>query len=213
VAANKGTKPQLLRYQKAPDGSVINSLGKAADYVVGSGNHARTYLHRTPNGKLIELPLTWYSEKGGYWHMSPAYDRRITRGSAARSPTGACSAITVIRSFRRAPTSGIAPSSRPRCRKESIASAAMGRGGHMRSQAGGRRFESEAAGPDRQLEICMQCHLETTSSPLPAARLREGRGVFSYRPGEPLGNYAVHFDHAPGTGHDDKFEIVNAAYG
>lgn len=58
----------------------------------------------------------------------------------------------------------------------------------------------------------MQCHLETTSSPLPAALLRNGRGVFSYRPGEPLGNYILNFDHAPGTGHDDKFEIVSAAY-
>src|ERR1700731_1243610 len=27
------------------------------DYVVGSGNHARTYLHRTNEGKLIELPV------------------------------------------------------------------------------------------------------------------------------------------------------------
>src|SRR5439155_655056 len=35
---------------------------------------------------------------------------------------------------------------------------------------------------------------------------------FSYRPGEPLGEYALHFDHAAGTGRDDKFEIAHAAY-
>jgi len=29
------------------------------DYVLGSGNHARSYLHRTPRGTLIELPLGW----------------------------------------------------------------------------------------------------------------------------------------------------------
>ena len=58
----------------------------------------------------------------------------------------------------------------------------------------------------------MQCHLETTSFPLPNAIQRYERGPFSYKPGEPLGAFLLSFDHAPGTGHDDKFEIVNAAY-
>ena len=58
----------------------------------------------------------------------------------------------------------------------------------------------------------MQCHLETTSSPLPASIVRYERGPFSYRPGEPLGDFILHFDHATGTGYDDKFEITGAAY-
>ena len=58
----------------------------------------------------------------------------------------------------------------------------------------------------------MQCHLETTSLQLPGAMTRFGRDVFSYRPGEPLSDYAVSFDHAPGTGHDEKFELVSSAY-
>jgi hypothetical protein len=51
------------------------------DYVLGSGNHARSYLHRTARGTFIELPLGWYSEKGGSWAMSPGFDSRhpITR--------------------------------------------------------------------------------------------------------------------------------------
>ena len=65
---------------------------------------------------------------------------------------------------------------------------------------------------DRQLEICMQCHLETTSFVLPASIQRYERGTFSFRPGEPLADFMLHFDHAKGTGHDDKFEIVSAAY-
>ena len=35
----------------------------------------RTYLHRTPAGKLMELPLAWYAEGGGRWAMNPGYDR------------------------------------------------------------------------------------------------------------------------------------------
>jgi len=58
----------------------------------------------------------------------------------------------------------------------------------------------------------MQCHLETTSAPLPNMIRRYGRGAFSYKPGEPLGDYMLHFDHAAGTGRQDKFEIAHAAY-
>jgi predicted CXXCH cytochrome family protein len=65
---------------------------------------------------------------------------------------------------------------------------------------------------DRQLEVCMQCHLETTSSRLPHTILRFDRGALSYRPGTPLADFAIHFDHQPGSGHDDKFEIAHQAY-
>jgi len=66
--------------------------------------------------------------------------------------------------------------------------------------------------PEQQLELCMQCHLETTSRRLPHSILRYERGAFSYRPGEPPAAYALHFDHAPGTGQDEKFEIAHHAY-
>jgi tetratricopeptide (TPR) repeat protein len=66
--------------------------------------------------------------------------------------------------------------------------------------------------PARKLEICLQCHLESTSRRLPYSLRRYARGFFSYRPGEPLENYILHFDRAIGTGHDDDFEISSAAY-
>src|SRR5207302_1950087 len=53
-------------YQHSSAGSGA-SEELSADYVLGSGNHARTYLHRDASGALIQLPLGWYSEKGGYW--------------------------------------------------------------------------------------------------------------------------------------------------
>ena len=49
-------------------------LEKQIDYWFGSGKHARSYISRTVAGDLLELPVTWYSENGGYWAMSPAYD-------------------------------------------------------------------------------------------------------------------------------------------
>ena len=65
---------------------------------------------------------------------------------------------------------------------------------------------------ERQLETCMQCHLESTSSPLPFQIRRYEHAPFSYVPGKPLGDYFIHFDHAPGSGRDDKFEIASGAY-
>ena len=65
---------------------------------------------------------------------------------------------------------------------------------------------------ERQLELCLQCHLESTSHRLPYALRRYGRGYFSYRPGEPLGDYILHFDRAQKAGNDDNFEIAHAAY-
>jgi tetratricopeptide (TPR) repeat protein len=66
--------------------------------------------------------------------------------------------------------------------------------------------------PALQMDVCLQCHLETTSAQLPAGTRRFGRSVYSYRPGEPLASYMIHFDHAPGTDRENKFEIVGAAY-
>ena len=60
---------------------------------MGSGNHARTYLHPTERGELIELPLAWYSENNGTWAMNPGHDRAYLR---APSRTGACSATTYL---------------------------------------------------------------------------------------------------------------------
>ena len=63
--------------------------------------------------------------------------------------------------------------------------------------------------PDRQLEVCLQCHLETTSSPLPASIFRYEYPPFAYRPGKPLSEFILHFDKAQGN---NRFEITSAAY-
>jgi len=62
------------------------------------------------------------------------------------------------------------------------------------------------------MDVCMQCHLETTSIALPNSVLKVGRGVFSFRPGEALEDYEAVFDYPAGSGHDDDFNIVHQAY-
>ena len=63
------------RHQIGFDGKEANAIEFEARLRVGSGNHARTFLHRNPDGRLLQLPVSWYAERGGYWAMSPGYDR------------------------------------------------------------------------------------------------------------------------------------------
>jgi tetratricopeptide (TPR) repeat protein len=183
------------------------------DYVMGSGNHVRTYLHRTSRGTLIEAPLAWYAERGGYWAMNPGYDndhppsrRRI--GYDCMFCHNAYPAI---------------PAGHEDAGSEPVFTSALPEGidcqrchgtgaNHVRTAQGKDIINPArlAAGP--KMEVCMQCHLETTSFRLPNAIRRFDRGPFSYRPGEPLGEFMIFFDHAPGAGRDDKYEIVNSAY-
>ncbi|HEY7181048.1 MAG TPA: hypothetical protein VIC84_06500, partial [Blastocatellia bacterium] len=65
----------IKRHQVGFDGAATNVFEARIDYRIGSGNHARSYISRTKTGELIELPITWYAENGGYWAMSPGYDR------------------------------------------------------------------------------------------------------------------------------------------
>jgi predicted CXXCH cytochrome family protein len=47
---------------------------------------------------------------------------------------------------------------------------------------------------------------------LPHAIQKFDRAPFSYQPGEPLGNFMIFFDHAPGSKYEDDFEIAHSAY-
>ena len=49
-------------FRLASDGRKTHRLRRRMDYVVGSGNAARTYLTQS-KGRLYELPLTWYTQK------------------------------------------------------------------------------------------------------------------------------------------------------
>lgn len=211
------------RHQIGFGGKEANVLEREIHFIMGSGNHARTYLHRSAGGKLIQLPVAWYSEKGGFWAMNPGYDqvdhydlrRRITYEcmfchNAYPEIEAGADAFGKESLFKGTIPEGI---DCQRChgpgRKHitTVRKAGATIDAIRASIVNPARLSSE-----KQLELCMQCHLETTSARLPPYVRRYERGFFSYRAGEPLGEYIFHFDQAPGTGHEDKFEIVNAPY-
>lgn len=208
------------RWQIGFAGREVNVEELRVDYVLGSGNHARSYLHRTAAGTLIELPLGWYPKES--WRMSPGSDN--THPRTRRFAGYKC--IFCHNGYPRIPAGHDAPGADPvftgdlpegidcqRCH---------GPGGrHVRTAAtaGATAADIRASivnparlSATRQMEVCMQCHLETSSGRIPSAVVRFDRGPFSYVPGEPLGDFMIAFDHAPGAGHDDKFEAVSSVY-
>jgi tetratricopeptide (TPR) repeat protein len=209
------------QYQLGFDGQQTNVRDTEIDYVLGSGNHARSYLHRTAQNTLILLPLGWYAEKGGTWAMNPGYDRPDHQ-ALRRDITYDCmfchNAYPEIPSENRGPRAAPVFSKVPegidcqRCHGNSDRHAALARTGSTPAVVRAAIVNPSLLPIDRQMEVCMQCHLQTTSSPLPASIVRYERAPFSYQPGEPLSDFMLHFDHSPGTGFDAKFEITGSAY-
>ena len=197
-----------------------SELESQIDYWFGSGRHARSYVSRTSADDLIELPLTWYTEGKGYWAMSPGYDRPDHAGFS-RKLTYRC--MSCHNSFIELPNPTWEAGTRfpakipegidcQRCHGPGQAHVESARQG-LSSERVREAIVNPARLPtQRQMELCMQCHLETTTLKLPATLLRAGREVFSYRSGEPLSDYILHFDRAADGRIDDRFEFASAAY-
>ena len=215
------------RHEIGFDGTETNTLEVEAHYVVGSGNHAQTFLHRTTDGRLFEMPVSWYSRqerpatgaRAGYWAMSPGYDKAVHQ-DFRQVINQDC--MSCHNGYPRAPVTdagngpvftGALPEGIDcqRCHGpgqahiDAVQSEDVDAGRQTIVNPG--RFDRE-----RKLEACMQCHLESTSGPLPFRIRRYERQPLSYVPGKPLGDYFIHFDHAAGAGREDKFEIAGAAY-
>ena len=219
---NRGGQSYQRRWRIGFGGKETDVQESRIDYVMGSGNHVRTYLHRTDRGALIELPLAWYAENGGQWAMNPGHDRDYSLPPRAV----AYECMFCHNSYPKIPAGHEVPGSEPlydgalpegigcqRCHGDGA--------NHMRiaGTAGAKVEDIRKAivnpahlTKDRQLEVCMQCHLETTSLQLPHSIVKFDRAPFSWQAGEPIANFMMFFDHAPGSPHRDDFEIASTAY-
>jgi len=211
----RGSRLLIRRYRLDESGARVDVLERPVDYVMGSGERAVSYIFRTPQGRLYELPVSWYSQEKA-WAMAPGYDRAnhpgFTRqinhkcmfchnGYPAVTPEVARPGFDADVIWTEELPLGIDCA---RCHGDGAE--------HARTANPAAIVNPAKLSPERSLEVCMQCHYETTTFRLPESMRRFDRSFYSYQPGEPLGDYVAHFDHAPGTGHDAKFEIVSAAY-
>ena len=197
----------LRRYQTGFDGGMVNLLEASLDYAIGSGNHATSYLHRTAAGDLVEMPLTWYPEDGGYWAMSPAYDRPDHAGFG-RKVSYRClfchNAYPAMEPGEDALESGTRfPARLPegidcqRCHGPGQAHIDAVRIGRPPAAVRSSIVNPALPGTRAANGSLPAMSLGNHQPGPPGELMRFGRGVFSYRPGEPLVDYALYFDLRP----------------
>lgn len=174
------------------DGS--NPIEKRIDFVIGSGAHSRSLAHRRPDGTLLELPVSWYAEQGGSWAMSPGYDR--PDHSDFRRPI----ADSCLFCHGAYPRAAAVP--------EAIDCQRCHGPGEDHAKKRGTIANPAKLSFNRRLEVCLQCHLETAGRSMPEAIRHYDRSPFSYRPGEPLGDFTVYFE-----SNQDAFTVNSAGRG
>ena len=207
VARRDGDRFVQEEYLEGADGTRTHQLVRTMDYVVGSGSAARTYLSEE-NGRLYELPLTWYTQAvsdsaqgttvgpaepgGGHWAFSPGYD--VSNARFDRTVPERCMAC-------HNGTSEAVPFA-----ADKYASLADGIGCEQCHGPGALHVEARTEDPeapdsidvtivnpkwlslDLRLDVCQQCHLNGEVSVL-----RDGETETSFRPGRPLSAHRAVF--------------------
>ena len=191
--------------------SVIGKPGYArrveVQYVIGSGNHTRSYIGRV-EGELVELPLTWYVGRG-IWDMSPGYEgggnQRFDRpikpeclfchnGLTPLKPQ-------TVAGYMEPLLEGIGCD---RCHGDGhahVAQRAAGKG-PAPGQPDPSIFNPKRQSPEVQLRVCQQCHLQGE-----ARVLLQGRRWDTYDPATPLADFLSIFEYAETGG--DAFSIAS----
>jgi predicted CXXCH cytochrome family protein len=210
------------RYQLGFDGSKTNLSEERIDYIIGSGAQARSYLHKNTEGRLIELPVTWYAENNGHWGMTPGFEgpnQKDFHGVVSKDCIF-CHDAYPAPEAKEIEQSGeaIFHNELPhgvdcqRCHGPGAEHERLARTENADLKLIQAAIVNPATLPrDRQLEVCMECHLSTSGSQDSNVSLRFNRETFSYKPGTPLSDYKLYFDSA-GPEAKNNFEIADAAY-
>ncbi|MBM4292674.1 MAG: hypothetical protein FJ138_15715, partial [Deltaproteobacteria bacterium] len=176
-----------------------------ARYVIGSGNHARSYLGEV-EGELVELPLTWYARRG-LWDMSPGYEgadhmrfERPVKADCLFCHNDLTPAADGALAAYAAPLQeGI---SCGRCHGPGEEHARA----HLTGEGDPAIFNPARVAPARADEVCLQCHLTGE-----ARVLMPGRRWDRYDPREPLSAHHVVYalDEGAGAGAGAAFGIAS----
>ncbi len=183
----------LFQEETAPDlVSRADALVRRADFVVGSGNTAATFL-TAQNGRLLEMPVSWYAQ-GSRWDFSPGYrrsnarfDRQIPDRCMACHNSYPATTPWIDGKYTSLPN-GIGCE---RCHGPGELHVSE----RLEVPDPPSRIDDSIVNPkhlelDRRLAVCEQCHLQTTVSVL-----RRGRQAFDFRPSEQLSDHvALFFD-------------------
>ena len=188
------------RHVKNKKGEPVYIHEEEITYILGSGDHARSYFHHHSNGVITKLPVTWYTQEQR-WGMSPGYDVEDHLDFTRPIPQGCFFCHTSYPRLipERSEDEVYFPYPLPagigceRCH---------GPGGeHVRLILEGAPTEKVKKAiyhpgldsKQAQRDLCYQCHVETNVYSVATRVIVPGRETFSYRPGEPFPDYAVRF--------------------
>ena len=179
---DEGGRLFQVEFLDTPDGRRLHELRRRIDYVMGSGHVARSYFTEE-NGRLFQLPLTWYDSHG--WDFSPGYE--VNNARFDRMLPDRCIAchssypttLPALEGKYAALPPGIGCE---RCHGPGSLHLQQ----HVAPSRGDTLFDASIVNPrrmslERRLDLCDQCHVHT-----PVAVLREGKDAFSYMPSQPL---------------------------
>ena len=207
-----GDRLVFRRYKLTADGAPIHVFETNVDWILGSGNHARTYIYRTPGGELFQLPISWYTATRE-WRMAPGYDRADHDGATRRVRHECMYCHNAYPD--NVPADGQSywrsqwfPPELPEglgCQR------CHGPGGnHIRAAIDGDAIENTIFRP-KNTEVCYGCHMQPAVG-MPAARIF-GRDIYSFRPGQKVHEYAPPLDIVErDRPHGARFEINHHPY-
>lgn len=178
----------LWQVETRPDDAALprHELRRRIDYVMGSGRLARTYFTEE-NGRLFQLPLTWYATHG--WDFSPGYE--VNNARFSRMLPDRCIACHSSYPVAKPHLEGKYPVLRPgigceRCHGPGALHVAERSRPNAASVDTSRVHDSTIVNParlplERRLDTCEQCHVHTS-----VAVLRAKRTAFDFTPARQL---------------------------
>ncbi len=209
------------RHQLDAKGKPTRVFEQEIDWVLGSGNHSRTYLYRTPGGELYQLPIALYPQTAS-WGMAPGFDQPHHEGVGRRVRRECMFCHNAYPDVAAASDDYSAPQVFPKELPEGLGCQRCHGPGAEHARIAMTEpvdFEQLAASivhpgrlsPRLRDDICYGCHMQP-SVVLPGVR-RFGRGDYSFRPGEPLPDYLVQVDVTEeGEERSERFEINHHPY-
>jgi Tfp pilus assembly protein PilF len=177
---DSGGQLYQVEFLNGPSGKRLHELRRRMDYVMGSGHVARTYF-TSENGRLFQLPLTWYREHG--WDFSPGYT--VNNARFDRLMPDRCIACHSSYPKPLPFVEGKYAEARPgigceRCHGPGALHVEERRATVLRDTSYDKTIVNPARLPlARRLDVCEQCHVHTAVNVL-----REGKDAFSYLPSQ-----------------------------
>ncbi|HXU29065.1 MAG TPA: tetratricopeptide repeat protein [Thermoanaerobaculia bacterium] len=217
----RGDRLFFRREQLDAAGQPINVWEHEVDWILGSGNHARTYLYRTEGGELYQLPIAWYTQEAK-WGMAPGFDRPDHEGVLRRVRRECMFCHNAYPDAPQGSDLHDAPQIYPEKLPEGIGcQRCHGPGAeHVRraltAPKAGAAIRAAIVDPGalskpRMEDVCFECHFQPSVA-LQGLR-RYGVGDWSFRPGQNLAEYQVAVDvEEEGVAPGDRFEINHQAY-